>query len=219
MLTYEEEIPWEQSTARLKVHLGQDGPGEPNQERAWIIMVSATSELLGSLVNAHDQFINAKDGGWEGCRQACEAVARYLYDRDLNPELAVPFSIIKESFRDLQDGVTPELFDKTKTPRERSRSRFKKYLRAMAAACMDALMNGGMNQDNAAAHVARHAQKWPGLENQELTAITIRYWRQDMLSKLPDERRQFDLMRREMASKPDDLDRILREGPPSAPKS
>ena len=58
-------------------------PFKPHQE--------AYRELMESLWYASDTFENEGDGGQEGAKLACRAVARFIGVRHENPILAAPF--------------------------------------------------------------------------------------------------------------------------------
>src|SRR5215208_2680470 len=52
--------------------------------------IAAERELLEALWYASQTFRDEGDGGLEGCKIACRAVARFLAVRHRNPELAAP---------------------------------------------------------------------------------------------------------------------------------
>jgi hypothetical protein len=70
---------------------------------------AAYRELLQALWYAYDKFENEGDGGLEGAKLACRAVARFIGVRHENPSLAAPFLMIMQSFNDLERGLEPPL--------------------------------------------------------------------------------------------------------------
>jgi hypothetical protein len=79
------------------------------------------------------------DGGLEGAKLACRAVARFIAVRHENPELAAPFLAIMQSFTDLERGLEPPLFSTKPRPRERERSSQRKHLQMLAAVALEVL--------------------------------------------------------------------------------
>src|SRR5947208_8002774 len=105
----------------------QPGPpgAPPNQQELEV----AYRELLEALWFAHQVF---KKNGREGVRVACHAVARFLWVRHENPELAAPFLAFRQALFDFDRGVTPELLSRDPASKERSRSSQKENVRCLA---------------------------------------------------------------------------------------
>jgi hypothetical protein len=156
---------------------------------------SAYNELLAGLWYASEPFVNEGDGGLEGCKIACQAVARFVAVRHQNPELAAPLLALRAGLQDVERGVTPELFSTEPTLRKRSRSSQRKHLQMLASVALDVLMLLGDAQELAAAKVARAAGKWPGFEPSAVTPVTVKNWRNQILAQSPAERAHFDQLR------------------------
>lgn len=183
---------------------------------------AAYRELLESLWYACETFKNEGDGGLEGAKLACRAVARFIAVRHENPELAAPFLAIMQSFVDLEQGLEPPLFSTKPRPRERERSSQRKHVQMLAAVAMEVLMELGQGLEEAAQQVASAAQKWPGLQAQTVTSTTIRNWRDQVRS--PDDGRnaQFQQLRDHILAQHSpiaDVTQLLRDGPPGIPRS
>jgi hypothetical protein len=173
---------------------------------------------MEGLYYASELFKNEGDGGIAGAKTAMHAVARYIAVRHERPELAAPILAIHQGFSDLENGVLPDLFSNDPVPKERSRARQHKHAQLTASVLMEALMQLGSTQQQAAARVARKASSWPGMSARKLTATTIRNWRDKHRSK--DEGSQFQLMLREILRSDDPralTDRFLEEGPLGIP--
>jgi hypothetical protein len=101
---------------------------------------SAERELLRSLWYAAEVFLEEGDGGIEGCKIACQAVARFIGVRHQNPELAAPFLALRAALEDVERGVRPDLFSMDPGLRKRSRSSQRKHLQMLASVALDVLM-------------------------------------------------------------------------------
>ncbi len=184
--------------------------------------VAAYKEFCQNLWWAHEQFSKAKDGGVEGAKFACQAVARYIAVRHENPELAVPFFALYYAVGDLQKGIVPELFSIKKIDLERSRSSRKKHIRTSAAVWLEVLIELGEPRQRAAELVARHVNKWSGLGRQKITSTTVINWRNRERALEALERWPFEAFRDGVLDEPDPrkfVEDLLKEGPPSNPKS
>ena len=182
----------------------------------------AYRELLQSLWYASHTFENEGDGGLEGAKLACRAVARFIAVRHENPVLAAPFLTIMQSFGDLQQGLDPPLFSKRLEQSERERSSQRKHLQLLAAVSMEVLMERGVGLNEAASQVARAIQKWPSFGTQKITGTTIRHWRDRIRKSTDRSNQQFRQLRNHILGQPDpkaQVRRLLRDGPPGVPTS
>lgn len=181
---------------------------------------AAYVELMSSLYYASALFRDEGDGGFEGAKTACRAVARFVAVRHENPELAAPFLAIFKAFEDLERGVQPELFSNA-PPSERSRSSLRKHLQLIASVAMDILMMLGDPAPLAASHVARATASWSQLRAQQVTAETVTNWREAHRSSDHPGRAQFDEIRNHILRLDDpraEVDRLLAS-PPGVPSS
>jgi hypothetical protein len=117
--------------------------------------IAAERELMEALWYASKTFREEGDGGLEGCKIACRAVARFVAVRHHNPELAAPLIALRAALQDVERGVTPELFSTDPVLRKRSRSSQRKHLQMLASVALEVLMLLGDAQEQAAAEVAR----------------------------------------------------------------
>src|SRR5687768_15509045 len=67
--------------------------------------IAAERELMESLWHASETFREEGDGGLEGCKIACRAVARFIAVRHQNPELAAPLLALHAALQDVERGV------------------------------------------------------------------------------------------------------------------
>jgi hypothetical protein len=141
--------------------------------------MSDEKEFLESLRAAAWVFeTEPRTGRFNGSIYACQAVEQFIKSRDAGAELAGPFRRIAEAFEELKQGRQPALFDKT-TARARARPQSPEHKRMqnLAAVFLDVLVKLGDRRDVAAAVVARHAKKWPGMKGVEISAATVVGWR------------------------------------------
>jgi uncharacterized membrane protein YccC len=181
---------------------------------------AAYRELLESLWYASETFEDEGDGGLEGAKRACRAVARFIAVRHENPRLAAPFLTIMQSFNDLEQGLDPPLFSTNLKPRERERSSQRKHVQMVAAVAMEVLMSLG--QDDAAQQVAAAVQEWPAFQAQTITSTTIRNWRDRVRSPTDGRNPQFRQLRDHILGQPSpiaEVRKLLRDGPPGVPSS
>ncbi len=182
---------------------------------------AAYRELLESLWYASDRFENEGDGGLEGAKLACHAVARFIAVRHENPGLAAPFLMIMQSFNDLEAGLDPPLFSKDVKLRERERSSQRKHLQMLAAVAMEVQVELGIQLKDAARQVAAAVQNWPAFGAQKVTGTTVRNWR-DQVRRQSDPRNcQFQKLRDHLLARPDpptEIKMLLRH-PPGVPTS
>jgi hypothetical protein len=182
---------------------------------------AAYRELLESLWYASDTFENEGDGGLEGAKLACRAVARFIGVRHENPRLAAPFLTIMQSFADLERGLDPPLFSKNVKPRERERSSQRKHLQMLAAVAMDVLMELGVHLEDAARQVSKAIQKWPAFCAQKIAGTTIRHWRDQVRTPADQRNPQFQQLRDHILRQPEPKAEIrkLLNHPPGVPTS
>jgi hypothetical protein len=167
-------------------------PTTPAGAPAFKSRPAAERELLHSLWYAAEVFLKEGDGGIEGCKIACQAVARLIAVRHQNPELAAPFLALRVALQDVERGVRPDLFSTDPALRKRSRSSQRKHLQMLASVALDVLMFLGDTHERAAARVARGVSEWPGFEPAAVTPVTIKNWRNQMLGSAPQEGAHFD---------------------------
>jgi hypothetical protein len=181
--------------------------------------VSAYKELLQALNYAYLQFKEKGDGGREGVRLACQAVARFIAVRHEDPQLAAPLLAMRQALIDHDRGIESELFAK---PTKRSRSGLKAHLKCCASVCLEVLVERGEPLGIAAAKVARHVAKWPSIGEQKISATTVQNWREAERRHSGAEREDFDNLRKHILSQADPVavvKRFLDDGPPDAPRS
>lgn len=180
--------------------------------------------LAENLRQAAYVFEKEKNGRFQGSILACRAVARFVYLRNGGAELAAPFLQIAAAFEELERGGKPKLFSKKSVPdKERERSPERKHIHMLAAAALEVLVKleprstDTRKRDVAATKIARHVNRWPGMEAQEVTGQTIIAWRNQQRSLSKTARKQFDTLVRKMlaeASPSKTVDQLLRSGPP-----
>ena len=182
---------------------------------------AAYRELLESLWYASETFKNEGDGGLEGAKLACHAVARFIGVRHENPTLAAPFLTIMASFADLERGLDPPLFSNNVKLRERERSSQRKHLQMLAAVALDVLMELGARLEHAALQVALGVQKWPAFGTQTITGKTVCSWRDKVRTQTHPNNRQFQQLRDHILGQPDPKAEIrkLLNAPPGVPTS
>jgi hypothetical protein len=183
---------------------------------------AAYKELLKTLQYAYHVFHTEGDGGIEGARLACRAIARFIGVRHEPPELAGPFLAIFEAFGDLSKGITPELFSVDATAKERSRSSQRKHMQATAAASMEVLMELGSSAEEASRFVAKKVAKWPQWVGNKVTPTTITNWRNTYRGELDPLHVQFLQLTRHILSVEDpraEIESLLSDGPPGVPGS
>jgi hypothetical protein len=185
----------------------------------------AYRELMEKLWYAADLFRNEGDGGLDGARTACLAVKDFIAVRHENPELAAPFLAIAQAFEDLEQGVAPDLFSTSVTPRQRSRSSEHRRLQILAASLLDVLIyldkiaDSPRGRDRLASMVAGHVRDWPGMERAK--AITIINWRDQIQKRPASEQQQFEAIKHHILSHPDPQSEVanLLKDPPGASKT
>jgi hypothetical protein len=197
----------------------QGGPRGAPSERD---LPDAYRQLLENLYYANEVFKNKGDSGREGIRIACRALAQFIMVRNENPELAAPLMALGSALIDVEKGIKSPILYPEASDGSRSRSSLKKHLITVASVCLEVLVERGDRLDEAATIVARRVANWPGLGDQDVTASTIRNWRDQQRGLPADERKSFELMRSDLLSHPDTrgaIEALLRNGPPGIPKS
>jgi len=116
---------------------------------------------------------------------ACQAVARFNYQRGGGAELAAPFLQIAEAFKDLDRGGNPRLFSKKTVPqKERERSPERKQIHMLAAAALEVAIRltprgssrwgeDSKRKANVADRIARYVNEWPGMSSQQVKGRTV----------------------------------------------
>jgi hypothetical protein len=192
-------------------------------------------EFAETLRQAAFIFEKEKNGRFQGSIVACRAVARFIHGRGGGAELAAPFLQIAAAFTELGRGGKPRLFAKKSDPeRERDRSPERKHIHMLAAAALEVMIKltrGSSkvwdydtinNKNDAAAMIARHVGKWPGMATQEITKHTVINWLSEQRRVRKTERTQFTAVVEKILAEPNPrqaLDRLLRSGPPGFWKS
>jgi hypothetical protein len=186
-------------------------------------------EFVETLRAAAFIFEKEKDGRFLGSILACQAVARFIYQRNGGAELAGPFLQIAEAFKELARGGKPRLFLKKSAPaKERERSPERKHIHMLAAAALEVLVRlnprgasswaeDPKKRKSAANMFARHLGKRPGMQKQKVIGLTVIAWRNQQRALRENERKQFDTVVKEMLAQPDPrqtVDLLLRNGPP-----
>jgi hypothetical protein len=181
----------------------------------------AFRELLDGLYYANHLFETKEDAGREGIATACQAVARFIAVTHQPPPLAAPLLAIRAAIHDLEQGVANPIISPDATNALRSRSALKKHASTVAAACLEALVDLGDPVSEAAARVARFAASWSIWGDQQITANTIKNWRNQFRAMPTDERAAYDRMRNDLLEHGgrQEVERLLRDGPPGMPKT
>jgi len=182
----------------------------------------AYRELLEGLYYANELFETKEDAGREGIAMACHAVARFIAVTHQPPLLAAPLLSLRGAILDLERGVSNPIINPDAATGRRSRSALKKHASTVAAVCLEVLVELGDPLDEAASRVARQVSNWRVMGDQEVTATTLKNWRNQARGAPVDERAAFDLMRKDLLACSDtrgEIDRLLRNGPPGMPKT
>lgn len=138
-----------------------------------------------------------QDFGRAGVEHAVRACHGFLHVRGLSGQGLKPLMNLIAAMESVEEGSLPELFDPKviagEVPdRKWSLSAADREIRLHAAACMSALMKGGMKKFEAAARVTRYAQKWPRMSQGVIKQSTVTYWRDQLLEQVennPDRQR------------------------------
>jgi hypothetical protein len=198
---------------------GHDGPrGAPPKKD----LPDAIHELLEGLWHANHLFEEEEDAGRKGIVMACHAVIRFVAVTHQNPLLAAPLLALREAIFDLEKGVANPIINSDAADGRRSRSSLKKHANAVAAVCLEVLVELGDPVEETASRVARYVGKWRVMRNQPINADTIKNWRNAFRALPTDERMPFELMRTDLLTREDarqEIERLLRDGPPGTPKT
>jgi hypothetical protein len=174
----------------------------------WIGRDEIEREFSKILREAAWVFEKENNGRFLGCINACRAVAQFIYRRNGAAELAGPFLQIAEAFKDLEGGGKPRLFSKKVVPaKERDRSADRKHIQMLAAVALEVLVDLGEELGPAADRVARHVNRWPGMEAQDVKGNTVIAWRKQQ-HRL--EKPEFDKIFRAVMNEPHPLAEIER---------
>lgn len=182
----------------------------------------AFREFLEALFYANKVFEEKDDAGREGITIACHAVARLIAVTHQNPILAAPLLALRGALLDLEKGTANPIIAPESGNGRRSRSTLKKHAIVVAAACLEALVELGDPLDEAASRVARYLSEWRGMGDQPVTATTVKNWRNQQRGLPADERKTFDLMRKDLLTCGDargEIEGLLHKGPPGIPKT
>jgi hypothetical protein len=190
--------------------------------------------FLETLRGAAYIFEKEENGRFQGSILACKAVAGFIYQRKGGAELAAPFMQIAAAFEELERGGKPKLFSKKSAPdRERERSPERRHIHMLAAAALEVMVKleprnikssdaEPSKRDTAAARIARHVNRWPGMAAQQVTGGTIIAWRNHQRSLSKSERKPFDTVVEKILTETNPrktVDQLLRSGPPGLFKS
>jgi hypothetical protein len=185
-------------------------------------------EFAETLRGAAFIFEKEENGRFHGSILACRAVARFIYQRRGGAELAGPFLQIAAAFEELERGGKPKLFSKKSAPdKERERSPERRHIHMLAAAALEVMVKleprsvkitdaETSKRGAAAARVARHVNRWPGMGPQEVTGLTVIAWRNQQRSLSKSARRPFDTVVAKILAAPSPrktVDQLLRSGP------
>jgi hypothetical protein len=191
-------------------------------------------EFAETLRGAAFIFEKEENGRFQGSILACRAVARFIYQRRGGAELAGPFLQIAAAFEELERGGKPKLFSKKSAPdKERERSPERRHIHMLAAAALEVIVkveprsvriSGAetSKRSAAAARIARHVNRWPGMGAQKVTGPTIVAWRNQQRSLSKSARKPFDTVVAKILTEPNPrqtVDQLLRSGPPGISKS
>jgi hypothetical protein len=181
----------------------------------------AFRELLEGLYYANHLFETKEDAGRNGIDTALRAVVHFLWVTGQPPTLAAPLMALRAAIRDLEQGVANPIISPDATAGRRSRSALKKHASTVAAVCLEVLVDLGDPVDEAASRVARLAANWSILRGQQITANTIKNWRNQIRAMQAVERGAFDLMRKDLLEHGgrQEVERLLSDGPPGMPKT
>ena len=175
-------------------------------------------QLVTTLRQAAFIFENEKNGRIQGAIVACDAVAKFIYQRGGAAQLAGPFLQIKAAFEELDKGGKPRLFAKKSDPeKKRERSPERKHVHMLAAAALHVLVKLGEARTIAANEVAEYVAKWPGMSVQTIKGKTIIGWRDQQLRLPPKEQQSFRTLTEKMLQTQKSreiVNDLLRNGPP-----
>jgi hypothetical protein len=149
-------------------------------------VVRAERALFEEMEHAAELTQSREDFGRAGVIHALHSCYSFLYVRGLSGQALKPLVDVMSALESVGKGVLPELFDPKIRPgqvpdREWSRSPAARETKALAAACMDALMNGNLSKGTAASRVADYAVQWPRVSKGTITAHTVANWRDELL--------------------------------------
>jgi hypothetical protein len=193
-------------------------PGAPPKKD----LPEAFRELLENLNYASHLFETEEDAGRKGIVTACHAVARFIAVTHQPPLLAAPLLAVRAAIFDVEQGVSNPIIDLDDGSGRRSRSALKKHAIAVAAVCLEVLVERGNPVDEAASRIARKADRWRIMRGQEVSQNTVKNWRNVLRGAPATERAAFDQMRNYLLTCDNagaEIDKLLRDGPPGVPKT
>jgi hypothetical protein len=161
---------------------------------------------------------------WSGVILACHAVAQFIHDSGLDPELGAPLMEVMEGFKDLERGIVAPIFSLEHEPLERDRSTHRKFQQAWAAAILEIFVETGEAERASAEKIARDVSRWLAFSNQEVTADTVMNWRKGAKGEEASSfrRKSFDSIckaLREHRERDSMIKSVLADGPPGLRKS
>jgi hypothetical protein len=156
-------------------------------------LARAEQVVFEEMEHAAELLQSEEDFGRSGARHALHACYSFLHVRGLSGQGLKPLIDLMAALENAACGVLPELFDPKLKPgrlpkRKWSRSHAASETKLHAAACMDALMKGGLPKDEAAARVARNADGWPRISKGLINPNTVTNWRDELLQQSSDNR-------------------------------
>ena len=133
----------------------------------------------------------------EGLRMALRAVAQYLSDAEVDPDLKMMFLNLQLALGELGDGVTADVLRPAEVT-HRPRQPMAKFLaKAYASAIMELFMRGRESKKAAANQTARAVKHWLNFKDVDVTATTVMHWRDSVKEKRASESRDkklFDML-------------------------
>jgi hypothetical protein len=167
---------------------------DPQLER-----IRSEAVLFEEMEHAAQLLQSEEDFGRSAIHHALHACYSFLHARGLSGQGLKPLMDLMAALESVASGVLPELFDpklkRGQMPdRKWSRSAASSEMKRHAAACMDALMRGGLEKKEAAARVARHTDRWPRMSAGLVKPSTVANWRDELLQQTSDnlERERFE---------------------------
>lgn len=188
--------------------------GRIHSERALFEEMERAAELLQS----------EQDYGRSGIRSALLACHSFLHVRGLSGQGLKPLIDLLSAFKSVEESTLPEIFDPKMRPgaeptRKWSRAPSARETKIYVAACLDALMNAGISEMDAASKIAKSVPNWPRISVGMIKASTVANWRDELKQKQSSdrERRMFEKISRDFSEGPraaSYLKEVLRNGPP-----
>lgn len=186
----------------------------------------AEEALFESLEVTAAENISAEDFGRKAAREALQACLKFAHDRGLSGQALKILADLIEALDDVDRGVLPEIFDPQACKRagatgrkQWSRSTAARQVPLYAAALLGTLLQKGIPRPEAAAKVARAAQKWPRHSAGVIKASTVINWRDEFLQAGPSspQRQSYNATVKMLSEGPRSVEifaGILQDGPP-----